>query len=81
MDLATFERETAIHRQVYAAIRDRVRRGEYAGKYLALAGGRHLVSSTYDEAKAAVEKLEPVPEYFLIFPAEMDPPFELSWEF
>ena len=76
MDLATFERESAIHRKVYEGLREQIRR-EYAGQYVALAQGKLIaVAPTFDEAKAAVLELKPVPEYYLVFPAEMEPLFE-----
>jgi hypothetical protein len=36
------------------------------------------VADTFDEAQAAVQRWQPVPEYALIFPAEMEPAFELA---
>jgi hypothetical protein len=76
MDQATFDRETAINRKAYEQLKDKIRT-EHAGQYIALAYGRIIAASpSYDEVEAAVEKLQPMPEYYLIFPAEMDPPFE-----
>ncbi len=76
MDEATFERETARNRAAYEKLREQIRR-DHAGQYVALGEGRILASSAdYDEVKAAVQRLRPVPEYCLIFPAEMEPPFE-----
>ena len=76
MDLATFERESAIHRKVYEELRDQIRR-EYAGQYVALAQGKLIaVAPTFDEAEAVVLELEPVPEYYLVFPADEEPLFE-----
>jgi hypothetical protein len=80
MNLETFKKETANHRQVYESLRPRIAQ-EFAGKYLVLTGGRFLAADTYDQAKLAVEQLGPVPEYCLIFPAEMEPPFELAYDF
>jgi hypothetical protein len=76
MDQATFERETARNRAAYEQLREQIRR-DYAGRYIALGDGRILASSTdYHEVEALVQQLRPVPEYYLIFPAEMEPPFE-----
>jgi hypothetical protein len=76
MDEATFDRETARNRAAYETLREQIRR-EHAGQYVALGEGRILASSAdYDEVKAAVQRLRPVPEYYLIFPADMEPPFE-----
>lgn len=80
MDRATFDRATALHRQVYEGLREQIQR-DYAGKYVVLACGRLLVATeTFDEAQAVVQNLRPVPEYALIFPAEMDPPFALAYD-
>jgi hypothetical protein len=76
MDAAVFERETARNRRAYEALREQIRR-EYAGLYVALGEGRVLaVAPSYDEAMAAVQRLQPVPEYFLVFPADDEPIFE-----
>jgi len=80
MDLATFERESALHRKVYEGLREQIRR-DYAGQYVALAQGRLVaVAPTFDEAQAAVLRLEPVPEYYLVFPAEGDRLFQLIYD-
>ena len=76
MDEETFEREAARNRQAYEKLRDEIRR-DYVGLYVALGEGRVLASSAdYDAVVAAVKRLQPVPEYHLIFPAEDEPPFE-----
>ena len=76
MDEATFERETARNRAAYEQLREQIRR-EHAGRYVALGEGRILASSAdYDEVKTAVQQLRPVPEFYLIFPADTEPPFE-----
>jgi hypothetical protein len=76
MDEATFQRETARNRAAYDQLRETIRR-DHAGRYAALGEGRILVSSAdYHEAEAAVQQLRPVPEFYLIFPAETEPPFE-----
>jgi hypothetical protein len=81
MDRETFDRETALHRRVFEALRDQIQR-VHAGKYVALAKGQLVVAApTFEEARAAVECLSPAPEYYLIFPAEMEPAFELSRDF
>jgi hypothetical protein len=81
MDAATFERETAFNRQAYESLRDHIRR-EHAGLYVALGQGRILaVAPTYDEALAAVQRQEPVPEYFLVFPADDEPVFEPFYDY
>jgi len=76
MDEATFERETAVNRRAYEAMRDEIRR-EHCGRYVALGQGRILAAAaTYDEVMAAVQQLRPIPEYFLVFSADDEPGFE-----
>jgi hypothetical protein len=76
MDEVTFEREAALNRRAYESLREQIRR-EHAGRYVALGEGRLLASApTFDEAMAAVEQLRPVPEFFLVFPADDEPAFE-----
>lgn len=80
MDRTTFDRETAVHRRLYEAHREQIRR-DYAGKYVTLAEGRILaVTPTFAEGRAAVERRQPVPEYYLIFPADMEPAFDLNYD-
>jgi hypothetical protein len=78
MDRATYEREAAVNRKAYEALRDRIRR-EYAGQYVALAQGRLVAAALdFDEARAAIHRLEPEPEVYFIFPAEREPDFGLA---
>ncbi len=81
MDMATYERETAINRKAYEALKEQIQT-EHAGKYVALGSGRILaVAPTFDEVKGVVESLQPVPDYYLVFPAEMEPSFELVYDY
>jgi Family of unknown function (DUF5678) len=76
MDEALFERETAANRAAYEGLRERVKR-EYAGQYVALAHGAIVATApTFDETMAAVQRLAPVPDYYLVFPADEVPCFE-----
>jgi hypothetical protein len=77
MDEETFEREVALNRRAWeGGVREVVRR-EHAGRYVALGLGRILASApTYREAVAIVERLRPVPEFFLVFRADHEPAFE-----
>lgn len=78
MDRATFERESALNRRAYEAVRDQVRR-EHRGKYVALARGKIIgAADSFDAARALVERLDPFPEYYLVFPAEKEPDFGYS---
>jgi hypothetical protein len=76
MDQATFERALELNRQAYEKLREQIRR-DYAGKYVGIAEGRLItVAANFNEVRAAIENLKPAPEYFLIFPAGEEPPFE-----
>lgn len=77
MDIATYTRESARNRQAYEKLRELIRR-EYADKYVILADGKILGAATsFDDACALVDGLDPVPEYHLVFPANGDPNFDL----
>ena len=76
MDQEAFERETDLNRRAYEKLRERIRR-DYAGQYVGIAEGRLIAAAaTYNEVEAAIEKLTPMPEYYLIFPADDEPLFE-----
>ena len=76
MDQATFDRELQLNHQAYEKLRAQIRR-DYAGQYVGIAEGRLIAAAnTFEEVEAAMEKLQPVPEYYLIFPADEEPPFE-----
>ncbi len=76
MDMATYERETAINRKAYEALKEQIQT-EHAGKYVALGSGRILaVAPTFDEIEATLEQLKDIPECYFVFPAEMEPHFE-----
>jgi len=76
MDQATFERELQLNRQAYERLREQIRR-DYAGQYVGIAGGKLIAAAnTFEEVEAAMNKPQPVPEYFLIFPAGEEPLFE-----
>ena len=77
MDIATFTRESALNRQAYHRLRAGIRL-DYKGKYVALAYGKLLgAAPTFDEARALVAGLDPAPEYYLVFPADGEPDFDL----
>jgi hypothetical protein len=74
MDQATYDFELELNRQAYE--NEQIRR-DYAGKYVGIAKGRLIAAAnTFEEVEAAMNKLQPVPEYSLIFPADEEPPFE-----
>ena len=77
MDQATFERELQLNRAAYERLREQIRR-DNAGQYVGIAEGRFITAAkTYEEVQAAIEQLEPIPEYYLIFLAEEGPVFEV----
>jgi hypothetical protein len=80
VDLATYTRESALNRQAYTQLREHIQRA-YVGAYVALAHGKVIgAAPTFDEARALVERLEPVPEYYLVFPAGAEPDFGLIYD-
>jgi hypothetical protein len=80
VDIATFKHESNLNRATYERLRDEIRQ-KHAGKYVALAKGQFVGSAeTFDDACALVEKLKPVPEYYLVFRAEKEPDFELAYD-
>jgi hypothetical protein len=80
VDLATFTRESALNRQAYGQFRERIE-SEFAGQYVALAHGQLVgAAPTFDEARALVRQLKPVPEYYLVFPAAIEPDFGLIYD-
>jgi hypothetical protein len=80
MNRQTYEAEKVKNQRAYESLRDQIRR-DYAGQYVALAEGRLITAApTFDDARAAVERLQPVPEYYLVFPAEIEPAFDLIYD-
>jgi len=79
VDLATYSRESSSNRQAYQQMRDHIRR-TYAGQYVALTLGKVIgAANSFDEARDLVHRLNPVPEYYLVFPAGMEPDFDLIY--
>ncbi len=80
MDIATFARESAVNRQAYQQLREHIRR-DYAGKHVVLANGKVMAAAnSFDAARALVQRLDPVPEYYLVFAAEAEPNFDLVYD-
>ena len=78
--MATFKKESALNRQAYEKLREHIRR-DYAGLQVALAHGKVVgAAKTFVEARSLVERLEKVPEYYLIFPAHIEPDFDLVYD-
>jgi hypothetical protein len=67
MEPTTFDQEMACDRQAYEELKEQIRR-DYAGQYVAIAFGKIVaVRRTFDDAKAAIEALQPAPEHYLVF--------------
>ena len=80
MDMATYTKESALNRQAYQQLREHIQR-EYAGRHVALAHGKVVgAASTFEAARAAVQGLAVVPEYYLVFRAEAEPDFDLVYD-
>lgn len=80
MDVSTFDRESALNRRAFEQLREHIRR-DYAGRYVALAEGRIVgAAETFDAARALIDQLDPVPAYFLVFPATAEPDFDLVFD-
>ena len=80
MDRDTLQRETAVHRQVYETHREQIRR-DCAGKYVVLAQGQVRWADSFQEAQAVLRQLQPVPEFYLIFPGNREPRFEPFYDY
>ena len=80
MDISTFARESALNRGAFEQQRERIQR-EFAGQYVALAHGEVIgAAKSFDAARGLVERLDPAPEYYLVFPAEIEPDFDLVYD-
>ena len=76
MDEMKFEQELQLNRQSYQKLRDQIRR-DYDHQYVALAFGKIVAAApTFDEASAAVSRLQPQPEHFVVFQADDEPIFD-----
>ena len=81
MDRETFEREEALNRAAWEGMREQLRQ-DYPGHFVGIACGRLIAASTdYEEVRAAIEHLQPVPEYVLIHPVEQEPIYEVVGDF
>lgn len=80
MDLATFTKESAHNRQAYQQLREHIRNA-CAGQYVALAHGKLIgTAGSFDAALDLVKRLDPAPEYYLVFLGDAEPDFDLIYE-
>lgn len=78
MDMATYTRESELNRRAYETQRESIRR-LFVGKYVAIAHGKIVgADESFDRACAMIDTLDPVPEYYVVFPAEDEPNFGLA---
>jgi hypothetical protein len=79
--MTTFATELVQNQEAYARLREQIR-GMHAGRYVAIARGALVaVADSFDEAAAAVDRLRPPAEHFLVFPADDDPVFDVIDDF
>ena len=72
-----FNKEMEENKRAWEKLRDWVPR-DYAGQIVALAFGRIVASgSRVDQVNAAVEALDPKPAFYEVFPAEVEPLFDV----
>ena len=77
MDQAAFEQAMTVNRQAYEKLREQLRR-DYPGQFVGIAEGRFIKAApTYNEVRAAIAKLDPTPECYLLFEADDEPLFEV----
>ena len=73
----SFQRQLEANRKAYVALQERLQR-EYAGSYVAIAGGRLIgAGDSYDAAMAAVKALSPHPQHYIVFMADSEPVFDI----
>ncbi len=81
MTISSFQSEAALNKAAYERLREKIQHAT-RGHYAAIAQG-HLISiaPTFEEAVAAVEKLQPSPEHSLVFPVDEEPAFDVIDDF
>jgi hypothetical protein len=80
MNRQIYEEEKAKNQQAYEAMRDQIR-PDFVGQCVALANGRLIAAAPrFDEARAAIERLQPVPAFYLVFPGDSEPAFDLVYD-
>jgi len=80
MNRATYDRESSLNRIALEHLRESIRR-EYAGMHVALAHGKVIgAAKSFDATRSLVEQLDIVPEYYLVFPADDEPNFDLVYD-
>lgn len=81
MNSATFSTELTENRAAYQRHREQIRQAA-SGHYAAIAHGRLVaVTSSFEDALAAIERLQPAPQHFLVFPVDEEPAFEVIDDF
>jgi hypothetical protein len=76
MEQNKFEEEMALNRRAYEQLKEELVRN-YAGQDVAIAFGRLIAASpSFDEAVAAVDRLQPPAEHCAVFLAGEEPHME-----
>lgn len=77
MNSTAFAVEWELNRTAYERLREKIRQAP-PGQYAAIAQERLIaLAPTFEEGVAAVERLQPRPEHFLVFPVDEEPAFEV----
>ncbi len=81
MDSTAFSTELAQNRATYDRLKHQIR-SAMSRQYAAIAHGKLIaVTDTFDDGVAAVRRLRPVPEHFLVFPVDEEPVFDVIDDF
>jgi hypothetical protein len=74
---SAFDQELIENRRAWETLREQVRR-DHPGEFVALAFGRIVASDRQmDKVMSAVQALDPKPAHYEVFPAEVDPLFDV----
>ena len=76
MRTLTFDEQMELNRSAYEQAREEIDRAG-PGHYVAIASGRLLaITNDFTSAAAVIDKVQPRPKHFLVFPSESKPIFE-----
>lgn len=81
MNTSVFAAELAHNHAAYERLKEEIGRAS-PGEYAAIAQGRLIsIESSFDEALSAVERLQPRPEHYVVFPVDEEPAFDVIDDF
>jgi hypothetical protein len=76
MNSTKYDEEYLLNRRAYQELKDTIRR-DYAGQLVALAFGRVVaVGPDHETISAALGRLDPMPEHYVVFPADVEDPLD-----